>query len=113
LAESDPNKLSNDEVVDLVKLFDTFSEASSTYTQSYRILEQRITQLSVQLRDQTRLLHHTEGFLSSVLGRVPVGILVIDMDGKIILFNSQAEQITGYHSDEVYGRLYSEIFPIQ
>jgi len=42
---------------------------------------------------------------------VPVGILVIDMDGKIILFNSQAEQITGYHSDEVYGRLYSEIFP--
>ncbi len=101
----------DDQLVELVKLFEGFNQASSSFSQSYRALEQRIAQLSGQLEEQSRMLERTEGFLSSVLAHVPVGILVIDMDGRITLFNEEAENLTGHSAIEVVGQRYFEIFP--
>jgi len=99
------------QLLELVKLFEGFTQASSTFAQSYRALEQRIAKLSSQLEEQSRLLEQTEGFLSSVLAHVPVGIVVLDMDGCISLFNEEAERLTGHHAEDVVGRPYGDIFP--
>ncbi len=104
-------ELNDNELFDLVKVFEGFSQASNSFVQSYRVLEQRVNALNEQLEEQARLLQRTEGFLSSVLSQAPVGILVINLDGYITLFNTYAERITGLTSSAIIGKPYSEVFP--
>ncbi|MCB2199594.1 PAS domain S-box protein [bacterium] len=101
------------QLLELVKLFEGFTQASSTFAQSYRALEQRIAKLSSQLEEQSRLLERTEGFLSSVLAHVPVGIVVLDMDGCISLFNEEAERLSGHRSEDAVGKPYGDVFPCE
>lgn len=107
-----PNKtpaLNEEQLMELVKLFEGFTQASSSFAQSYAALEARIAQLSRQLDEQSYLLERTAGFLSSVLAHVPVGIIVVDMDGKITLFNEEAERLTGLIADDVVGKPYGDV----
>lgn len=101
-----------EQLMELVQLFESFSQASSTFAQSYHALEERIAELSQQLEQQSRLLERTEGFLSSVLAHVPVGIVVLDMDGTVSLFNEEAERLTGFEAQDVVGRPYNDIFEV-
>ncbi|MDP8208675.1 MAG: ATP-binding protein [Candidatus Electryonea clarkiae] len=109
IKHTDP-RVSEDEIMDLVKLFEGFSQASTTFAQSYRTLESQLARLSSQLEEQVRLLRRTEGFLSSILANVPAGIMVIDIDGIITLFNPYAEYLTGLKAGEILGQPYNEIF---
>lgn len=95
---------------DFVKLFDGFSEASREYTQSFRMLEKRLSELSRHLRNHAQVMQNRDGVLTSVLRRLPVGVIVIDLSGKLVFFNNQAEEITGLTADEVVGRDYSDFF---
>lgn len=104
--------MNDEQLHDLVRLFEGFNEASTSFAQSYNALEQRIEQLSGQLERQSHLLQRTAGFLSSVLAHVPVGIIVIDLDGLITLFNEEAEQLTGMRAEEVVDRFYGDVFPV-
>lgn len=108
-----PQAMDEERLMELVKLFEGFTQASSTFAQSYAALEQRIAQLSNQLEEQSFLLERTAGFLSSVLAHVPVGIVVVDMDGKISLFNEEAERLTGLLAEEVIGGFYGDVLPAQ
>lgn len=103
---------SDEQLIELVRLFEGFNEASTSFAQSYQALERRIEQLSGQLELQSHLLQRTAGFLSSVLAHVPVGIIVIDLDGKITLFNEEAERLTGLRAEEVVDRSYGEVIPV-
>jgi len=102
--------MDEDQMLELVKLFEGFTQASSTFAKSYNALELRIAQLSSQLEEQSRLLERTEGFLSSVLAHVSVGIIVLDLDGRISLFNEEAERLTGYQAESVVGQPYGDVF---
>ncbi len=104
--------ISGDELMELVKLFEGFNEASASFAKTYRGLEDRIARLSAQLEEQSRLLRRTEGFLASVLGNVPVGLLVINLDGRITLFNDYAEKLTGIKRDDCIGKRYAEVFEV-
>ncbi len=106
----EPSPVSEEELLELVKIFENFTEASSTFAQSYRTLEERISELNAQLDHQTRLLNRTEGFLTSVLDHAPVGILVLDIDGLISLFNAEAEKLTGLRARDVVGKSYGDVF---
>ncbi len=104
--------LNDKQLFELVQVFEGFSQASHSFVESYRVLEQRIGNLTSQLDDQARLLQRTESFLSSILAQAPVGIIVINLDGIISLFNTYAENITGLSSIDVIGKQYQEVFPI-
>ncbi len=104
------SQVTDEQLLELVKLFEGFTQASSSFTQSYRKLEQQIIHLSDQLQNQSKLLHRTEVFLSSVLSNIPVGIIVIDLDGVIAMFNPYSSLITGWRENEVIGKRYDEIF---
>ncbi len=112
-AENTDKRVSADDLIELVNLFEGFSQASTVFAQSYRALEGQIAQLSSQLEEQVRLLRRTEGFLTSVLANVPAGILVLDMDGIITLFNTYAEQLTGLKAHNIIGQPYVNIFNCQ
>ncbi len=104
--------ISGDELMELVRLFEGFNEASASFAKTYRGLEDRIAKLSAQLEEQSRLLRRTEGFLASVLVNVPVGLLVINLDGRITLFNDYAEKLTRLKRDDCIGKLYAEVFDV-
>ncbi|MFH0883998.1 MAG: ATP-binding protein [bacterium] len=110
-ASNKPQVMDEERLMELVKLFEGFTQASSTFAQSYAALEQRIAQLSNQLEEQSFLLERTAGFLSSVLAHVQVGIVVVDMDGRVSLFNEEAERLTGLLTEDVIGGFYGDIFP--
>ena len=46
----------------------------------------------------------------NVLDSVPSGILALDLEGRIILFNEAAVRLTGLSADALQGRLFSEAF---
>jgi len=114
LTDPDQNlsSMSEDQILELIKLFEGFTQASSSFAKSYNALEQRIAQLSSQLEEQSRLLERTEGFLSSVLAHVPVGIVVLDLDGRISLFNEEAERLTHFKAVDVVSQPYGDVFPV-
>jgi PAS domain S-box-containing protein len=49
-------------------------------------------------------------FVSALLDTAGALIVVLDRDGRIVRFNRTCEQITGYRSGEVKGRLVSDLF---
>jgi len=53
---------------------------------------------------KTEELLQDKEFLNSVLDTMSDGLMVVDREGTILSFNSSAEKITGYKSDEVVGR---------
>ncbi len=109
--DSDGNQLmSEEQLLALVKLFEEFNQASSAISESYRALEKRLADLSERLEGQEHLLARTQGFLSSIIAHVPVGIIVLDLDGRINLVNEEAQRLTGIRALEAVGQPYGDVF---
>lgn len=47
---------------------------------------------------------HDAGLYRSILETLPVGLYIVDLDRKILLWNETAERISGYRAAEVTGR---------
>ncbi|MCB2213517.1 PAS domain S-box protein [bacterium] len=103
--------ISEEQLSALVKLFEEFNQASSAISESYRALEKRLADLSERLESQEHLLSRTQGFLSSILAHIPVGIIVLDLDGRINLVNEEAQRLTGIRAADAVGSPYGDIFP--
>lgn len=48
--------------------------------------------------------------LQAVIESISTGVLALDLDGKIMTFNRAAEQITGFKSRQLQGRMFGEFF---
>jgi PAS domain S-box-containing protein len=49
----------------------------------------------------------TLAYLESILSAIPSGVVVVDRQGRIVLFNQAAEALTGFAAADVKGRSYS------
>jgi len=74
-------------------------------------LENRINELLMELEKRNQSLYRTvkareeiEIQLHNIVGSLSTGILVADLRGKIIVFNREAERITGLKASRVLGR---------
>jgi len=56
------------------------------------------------MSDKIDKLCKEPGFLMNVFETVRDGLMIVDKEGIILLFNRAAEEITGYHKDEVIGQ---------
>jgi PAS domain S-box-containing protein len=50
------------------------------------------------------------GHLQAVMDSIATGVMVLDSDGQIMTFNRAAEQMTGFNSQQLRGRMFGEIF---
>ncbi len=101
----------------LVDAFRNFNETATTLTDSYRRLEARVAQLTEELeaKDQelysrVRELDRMSRNFSALLESVSSGVIVIDLQGKITMFNRVAGEITKINPEDAIGRGYSEVF---
>ena len=65
--------------------------------------------MNEELRTRTTELDETRHFLEGVLASITAGVVVLDGDEQIQAWNKGSENLWGLRSDEVVGRLLSEL----
>lgn len=74
---------------DLLSLaFDTFKKASETLEKQYAVLEKRVEALNLELLEKNK-------YLDGILQNLPVGVVAIDLDVRILSMNKTAQDILG------------------
>ena len=93
-----------------------FSETTQKYMEAYKQLEEQFEYLNVKLEETNNQLRQSlaekdrvSNYLNNILESMSGGVLVLDLEGRITLFNTAAEEITGLSQEEVVGHHYEEI----
>jgi PAS domain S-box-containing protein len=58
-------------------------------------------------------LRRTSQFFKNLLEHSVNGVVIADMEGKVVLFNETAGKVLGYRPDEVVGKHVTELYPAQ
>jgi len=97
-------------------LIETFNRSAAGLQEAYVTLQEKFDRLNLQLEDTNRNLtksldeqERLSNYLTNILESLTSGVLVIDTEGIVTLFNRGAETITGISVDKALGRQYSEI----
>ena len=101
----------------LSEVLDNFNATFSNLDQSYDALKLEVEALNVQIAEKNRQLgaqfdevNRLRHFLDSILNSMHEAVVVVDINGRIVLFNGSAERLTGFSRDEVMTRPYREVF---
>jgi len=101
----------------IANAFDSFNHSVSELGMDYQELSKNISDLNLQITEKNRQLEENfykvnqlRWFFDSILNSMTDGLIVIDPDGVIVLFNVGAQKLTGFSGDEVLGRPYRQVF---
>ncbi len=107
----------DDQLIALVEAFQSFNRSSSTLNQAYRRLERVAENLAKELEEtnavlkvKNRELDCANRYLEDILSSIGTGVIAVDLEGRITIFNRTAEEMTGYARDEVIGKNYHDLF---
>ncbi|MBI2266672.1 MAG: PAS domain S-box protein [Armatimonadetes bacterium] len=89
---------------DLVSIF-TWSVAGIMVVLLLNSYE-RVRQINREERKSSQFLAEKTGLLETILNSVPVGVYVVDGEGKVMTWNRAAERLFGYGRDEVVGKYF-------
>lgn len=99
---------SNDEFKTLANNFnfmvDRLSSMNTEMDNYRKNLEYVITLRTERLHNALKELQHQKDFMDQLISTVGAIIVVLDKDGKIVMFNKASENLTGYNEAEVKGR---------
>lgn len=74
-------------------------------------LSERLRKTAKSLEEKNIVVNDLQTFRRDMVESMPSGVLTINMERKIITFNTSAQKITQYNYDEVAGKTPEEIFP--
>jgi len=107
-----------DPLVNLTRSVDAFGRTIDHLQGDYAALEERYASLNAELAqineklqaalEANRLL---AAYLDHVVGSVPAGIIAVDAEGIIRLFNPAASRLLGMAAQDVLQRHYHEVWP--
>ncbi len=107
-----------DDIQALVRVFEYFNSSTEKLCHAYDELRRQVADLNLELAEKNRQLstkleeiNTLKHYLDSVVESMASGMIGIDPEGRITIFNRSAEQITGYDRGEVLDKPYDEIFP--
>ncbi len=96
--------------------FSTFTQITRKLRTAYKDLQEKFEDLNLKLEKANLELKQSlaekekiSSYLNNILESLTSGVVAIDMDSKISLFNRAAETILGYRAEEVIGRPYLEV----
>lgn len=84
------------------------SETSGLYGRLAAVadeLERQARELDGRVRERTAELVQTNNRLSALLRASPVGVFMLDPEGRVVLWTKQAERIFGYTREQALGHL--------
>lgn len=68
------------------------------------------SEMEAQVRERTEALNAERHLMSSIVNATGALVMLVDADGRIVLFNPACEAVLGWHAEEVAGRLFWELF---
>ncbi|MBI3825658.1 MAG: HAMP domain-containing protein [Candidatus Rokubacteria bacterium] len=79
-----------------------------------QLFEQRtqIEEAHGQLRRRFQELADLKSYTDSVLASLTTGIVTVDLEGRVVTLNPEAELLTGFFAGEVAGRYCTEVFSL-
>ncbi|MFQ6003048.1 MAG: nitrogen regulation protein NR(II) [Candidatus Zixiibacteriota bacterium] len=96
--------------------FSSFNKITQKLHSAYKNLEEKFEDLNLKLERTNKELRQSlaekekiSNYLNNILESLTSGVVTINLEGEITLFNRAAEEILGYKTDEVLGRKYGEI----
>jgi PAS domain S-box-containing protein len=106
-----------EKIEQLTSAFQDFTQVIEKFQQTYDVLQGKIDSLNIQLEKKNQELEskiseseNIKNFLNNILDNVYTGVLVIDQNGIVTVFNKAAELISGYDKDQIINRSYKSIF---
>ena len=105
----------NEEIASLIQAFEYFAENTERLRESYeKLLEQlsvsdlelarKNEELDLNLRKMDTMRNHLENILECMT----LGVVVINLDGTVSIFNRAASEITGFSPQSIIGKPYAE-----
>jgi two-component system CheB/CheR fusion protein len=85
------------------------NEEMETMNEELQSANAELQTMNDELRDRTHDLHRANAFLESILSSVNVGVVTIDRDFCIQLWNKRAEDLWGLRAAEVQGQSLLEL----
>lgn len=105
-----------DNILLLTKTIDSFNRAVAQFQTYYQTLETRVGELDMELNAKNNELEinlrekeEVKNYLNNIFESLTTGIVVIDQNGDITIFNRAAEKITGFLSKDVIGEKINDI----
>lgn len=108
---------SKNNVIPLAQAFNSFNTVVSDLDSSYEDLKSSIKELNLKISEKNKFLERNffevnriRCFFDSILNSMRDGVIVVDMQGRVVLLNESIKQMTGYSDSEVIGKLYKDVF---
>ncbi len=86
----------------LADAFEAFHQTSLQLKEAYRKLETRVAVLTEELDGKTQALeqtllekHAAQTYLKRILENLSTGVLILDLEGRVVLANAEAEKLAG------------------
>jgi len=110
----------NENIADIRLLnqtIESFNGAAFKFETYYRHLEERVRELDLELEEKNKELkknleekEEVKNYLRNIVESLTTGVVVVDLMGRVTIFNRAAERITGLNPDNVRGRKFDELF---
>jgi len=107
-----------DPLVNLTRSVDAFGRTIDHLQDDYAALERRYAELNAELVQNNQQLQialaanrQLAGYLDSVLAEVPAGIIAVDGDGIVRLYNPAAAALLELPAEQVVQRHYHDVWP--
>ncbi|MCD6335604.1 MAG: PAS domain S-box protein [Candidatus Latescibacteria bacterium] len=113
---SNENDIPPEQIDAFADLFVLFNKTTKNLHRAYRTLEEKFDSLNQKLQETNLELRRSlaekdrvSNYLNNILESLSSGVLVMDLEGRITLFNRAAGEIMEYPTVEALGRPYLEI----
>ena len=110
-------KLKREDFKLLEKAFDSFNRSTSRLKESNNFLQRELKVLNLQLEKKNKELEESlrekesaKNYLNNILESLTAGVIVINLENSITVFNRVAEEITGYSSGKTIGKNFYDFF---
>jgi two-component system CheB/CheR fusion protein len=95
---------SNEELQTTNEELQSTNEEMETMNEELQSSNEELQAMNEEMRQRTAELNRSNLFLRSILAGMEAGVVAVDRDFNILLWNSRAEDLWGLRSDEVTGR---------
>ena len=101
----------------LADAFSAFTNSAMMLNDAYKSLEEQLERMSLELEEKNRQLNESlrekerlHNYLRCVLESMNSGIISVNTDGKVTMFNKTAQNLLGRNAEEAIGLKIEEVF---
>ena len=94
----------NEELQSTVEELETTNEELQSTNEELETMNEELQATNTELRQRSDELNNVNAFLESVLTSLPGGVVVVDADFMVLVWDAQSQELWGLRADEAVGR---------